>query len=90
MFGSKKIFAKIMNKKLVARVGGGYQDMGDFIETYAESERLKLLKMDPKEVELLHATVTPEKRNIEPPKKGSQSKSPRGAQASGRKSFGSK
>lgn len=47
MFGSKKIYAKVMNNKLVVRVGGGYMDMNEFITTYAESERLKLQHMDP-------------------------------------------
>jgi hypothetical protein len=55
MFGSKKIYAKVMNNKLVVRVGGGYMDMNEFITTYAESERLKLQHMDPSEVERLHA-----------------------------------
>lgn len=55
MFGSKKIYAKVMNSKLVVRVGGGYMDMNEFITTYAESERLKLQHMDPAEVDRLHA-----------------------------------
>jgi small-conductance mechanosensitive channel len=63
MFGSKKIFAKVMNKKLVVRVGGGYMSMDEFIQTYAESERLKLLHMDPEEIERLHSSGT-EKRVI--------------------------
>jgi hypothetical protein len=55
MFVSKKIFAKVMNKKLVVRVGGGYMSMDEFIQTYAESERLKLHHMDPEEIERLHS-----------------------------------
>jgi len=47
MFGSKKIYTKIMNNKLVCRVGGGFMNMDEFIATYAESERLKLERMDP-------------------------------------------
>ena len=58
MFGSKKIYAKVMNKRLVVRVGGGYMDMSEFITTYAESERLKLQHMDPDEVERLHSGGT--------------------------------
>lgn len=54
MFGSKKIYTKIMNNKLVCRVGGGFMNMDEFISTYAESERLKLDRMDPVEVEALH------------------------------------
>jgi len=55
MFGSKKIYTKIMNNKLVCRVGGGYSNMDEFINTYAESERLKLERMDPEQIEALHA-----------------------------------
>jgi Growth-Arrest-Specific Protein 2 Domain len=36
LFGSKKIFAKIMNGKLVIRVGGGFMVIEEFIATYAE------------------------------------------------------
>lgn len=55
MFGSKKIYTKIMNNKLVCRVGGGFCNMDEFIATYAESERLKLERMDPAAVEELHS-----------------------------------
>lgn len=55
MFGSKKIYAKIMNNKLVCRVGGGFSNMEEFIRDYAESERLKLDRMDPAEIEALHS-----------------------------------
>lgn len=55
MFGSKKIFTRIMNGKLVVRVGGGFMSMDEFIATYAESERLKLERMDPDDVDALHA-----------------------------------
>lgn len=55
MFGSKKIYTKIMNNKLVCRVGGGYMNMDEFISTYAESERLKLERMDPTEIDALHS-----------------------------------
>ena len=55
MFGSKKIYAKVMNNKLVVRVGGGYMNMEEFINTYAESERLKLQHMDPEKVAELHS-----------------------------------
>ena len=55
MFGSKKIYAKIMNNKLVCRVGGGFSNMEDYIREYAESERLKLERMDPHEIEALHS-----------------------------------
>lgn len=46
MFGTRKIFAKIMNGKLVIRVGGGYMTIEEFIATYADQEinRCKLLE----------------------------------------------
>jgi TfoX/Sxy family transcriptional regulator of competence genes len=34
MFGTKKIFCKIINGKLVVRVGGGYMGMEEFIMQY--------------------------------------------------------
>lgn len=36
LFGTKKIFAKIMNGKLVIRVGGGFMVIEEFIASYAE------------------------------------------------------
>lgn len=34
MFGTRKIYAKIMNERLVVRVGGGYMSFTEFYETY--------------------------------------------------------
>ena len=45
MFGTRKIYAKIMNGKLVIRVGGGYMVIEEFIQTYAEIEMNKILKI---------------------------------------------
>jgi shikimate kinase len=42
MFGTKKIFAKIMNGKLVIRVGGGFMSIEEFITTYADFEVTKV------------------------------------------------
>ena len=36
LFGTKKIFAKIMNGKLVIRVGGGFMVIEEFIASYAD------------------------------------------------------
>ena len=36
MFGSRKIFAKIMNDKLVIRVGGGFMLIDEFLLTYGQ------------------------------------------------------
>ena len=42
MFGSRKIFAKIMNDKLVIRVGGGYMLIDEFLPTYGQQELDKI------------------------------------------------
>lgn len=42
LFGTRKIFAKVMNMKLVVRVGGGYMSFAEFIETYAHVELNKI------------------------------------------------
>lgn len=42
MFGSRKIFAKIMNDKLVIRVGGGYMVIDEFLQTYGTMEMEKI------------------------------------------------
>jgi hypothetical protein len=42
MFGTKKIFAKILSNKLVVRVGGGFMGIDEFINTYGESEMTKI------------------------------------------------
>lgn len=41
-FGTKKIYAKIMNGKLVIRVGGGFMVIEEFITAYADSELIKV------------------------------------------------
>jgi hypothetical protein len=42
MFGSRKIFSKIMNDKLVVRVGGGYMLIDEFLQTYGMQEMDKI------------------------------------------------
>ena len=42
MFGTKTILAKIINGKLVIRVGGGYMSVDEFIETYGKQEMAKM------------------------------------------------
>ena len=42
LFGTRKIYAKIMNGRLVIRVGGGYMVIDEFIATYAEIEVQKM------------------------------------------------
>lgn len=38
MFGTRKIYAKVMNGNLVIRVGGGYMSIEEFIEAYGQAE----------------------------------------------------
>jgi len=45
LFGTKKIYAKILNGKLVIRVGGGFMIIEEFIATYADSEMKKIAKL---------------------------------------------
>jgi len=44
LFGSRKIMCKIINGKLVVRVGGGYMSADEFIEQYGRIEMLKAMK----------------------------------------------
>jgi hypothetical protein len=46
LFGTKKVFAKIMNGKLVVRVGGGFMVIEEFIAAYAESEMKKISSLE--------------------------------------------
>lgn len=46
MFGTKKILAKIINGRLVIRVGGGYMNAEQFIEQYGKIEMMKMIKME--------------------------------------------
>lgn len=46
MFGTKQILAKIINGKLVIRVGGGYMSAEEFIETYGRIELMKMQKAE--------------------------------------------
>jgi len=46
LFGSKRILAKIINGKLVIRVGGGYMNAEEFIDQYGKIEMMKMMKMD--------------------------------------------
>jgi len=43
-FGTKKIFAKIINGKLVIRVGGGYMTIEEFVKFYGQHELTKMAK----------------------------------------------
>lgn len=55
LFGTKKIYAKILNGKLVIRVGGGFMIIEEFIATYAEAEMNKINKMTDEQLIALHS-----------------------------------
>jgi len=42
IFGSKRVHVKILNSKLVIRIGGGYMYVEEFIKLYAQQELAKL------------------------------------------------
>jgi hypothetical protein len=46
IFGTKKILAKIINGRLVIRVGGGFMNAEEFIEQYGRIEMLKKMKYE--------------------------------------------
>ena len=54
MFGTKKIFAKILSNKLVVRVGGGFMGIDEFINTYGESEMTKIQRFSSEKIAELH------------------------------------
>lgn len=58
LFGTKKIYAKILNGKLVIRVGGGFMIIEEFIATYAENEMNKISKMSEEQLGALGAEST--------------------------------
>lgn len=45
IFGTKKIYAKVMNGVLLVRVGGGFMDIDHFYMMYGETEYQKQLKL---------------------------------------------
>mmetsp|Transcript_14349 Transcript_14349/g.24429 ORF Transcript_14349/g.24429 Transcript_14349/m.24429 type:complete len:95 (-) Transcript_14349:141-425(-) len=46
LFGTRKIFAKVLNNKLVVRVGGGFSSFTEFIDTYAMAEMKKINELE--------------------------------------------
>lgn len=49
MFGTRKIYAYILNGKLIIRVGGGYMIIEEFISTYADIELNKMKHLSEKQ-----------------------------------------
>ena len=57
LFGTRKIYAKIMNEKLVVRVGGGYMSITEFIEAYGQTEYDKIEARRAKGIDPLEDTM---------------------------------
>ena len=72
-FGTKKIFAKIMNGKLVIRVGGGYMSIEEFIKNYAKAELIKVNKRKQKGLDIFTG-----KAIVDDEKSQKTNKSPKG------------
>lgn len=66
LFGTKKIFAKILNGKLVIRVGGGYMIIEEFIATYADAEMAKIAKLTDEQLAQLAIDSQHVNANINP------------------------
>ena len=45
LFGTRKIFAKVLNNKLVVRVGGGFMSFSEFIDCHALIELKKIQEL---------------------------------------------
>ena len=98
LFGTKKIYAKIMNGKLVVRVGGGYMIIDEFVATYEEPELNKLYKiceregvesiqeLDLEEITGIHANNS--KGGMSPGGRSPKGKSPKGKSPLGKASPG--
>lgn len=61
MFGTRRIFAKISNNKLIVRVGGGYTSIDEFINQYGENELQKIKLMHPEKLAELHTPTLADK-----------------------------
>ena len=51
LVGARKINAKILNEKLVVRIGGGFTSLEEFIQTNTENEQLKQQQLQRKHTE---------------------------------------
>ena len=66
LFGTKKIYAKILNGKLVIRVGGGFMIIEEFIATYADAEMIKLSKLSEEQLQELERQTQEMQTSINP------------------------
>lgn len=91
LFGTRKIYAKIMNGRLVIRVGGGYMIIDEFIATYAEVELNKMRAREEKGLPAIpdHGERSPGSAKGKASPKGSPKGSPH-SRTTVRKSSGSR
>ena len=57
MFGSKKIYAQILNNKLVCRIGGGFSGIEEFIKSHGETELQKMKRFTPQQIADMHTPI---------------------------------
>jgi|JI9StandDraft_2_1071091.scaffolds.fasta_scaffold537415_1 hypothetical protein len=60
LFGTRKVVAKVINGKLMIRVGGGYMAFEEFYKTYAEAEKVKLLAIVSQKEETASTNTSPD------------------------------
>lgn len=57
MFGTRRIYAKIMNNRLVVRVGGGFMGIDQFVHQHTDVEMQRLRRYTPQQLTELHTPI---------------------------------
>jgi len=65
-FGTRKIYAKILNNKLVIRVGGGYMIITEFLDQYSDVELNKINRLMDKEQVDRYEDIRIVRQNLQP------------------------
>ena len=66
LFGTRQIFAKILNDKLVVRVGGGYMIFTEFLVQYSDIEIQKIERLLNKEQVNRYEDISVVRQHLEP------------------------
>lgn len=66
LFGTKKIYAKILNGRLVIRVGGGYMIITEFLDQYSQIELNKINRLMEKEGVTRYEDLSIVKSHLQP------------------------
>lgn len=66
LFGTRKIYAKILNGKLVIRVGGGYMIITEFLDQYSEVELNKIERLMEREGATRYEDIVIVKSHLQP------------------------